>query len=159
MTKDKELYAKISQWCKEEGIFDKKITSPEHEFIIRIQLPTKLRMEIAKPNDKPFIVLSCKTTIAPQHWSILQKGTNLIKFKEEVINFICSRPLDVAFNPKNPQYVLVDRIFLDGLSQNNFFGSIREITHAFQKILIILNKICGLRPSEPIQMKKPTFYG
>ncbi|MHA1386687.1 MAG: hypothetical protein ACTSR3_23275, partial [Candidatus Helarchaeota archaeon] len=64
-----------------------------------------------------------------------------------------------AFNPKNPQYVLVDRIFLDGLSQNNFFGSIREITHAFQKILIILNKICGLRPSEPIQMKKPTFYG
>ena len=155
----KSVYQRISRWVKDEGIFIKKINNPEHEFIIIIRLPTKLQMQIAKPNDKPFLVLSCKTTIAPQHWSILQKGTNLIKFKEKVIEFICTRPLDVAFDPKNPQYVLVDRIFLDGLTQHNFFNTIREISHGFQNILIILNKICGLRPSEPFEMKKPNFYG
>ena len=157
--KDKNIYSKLSQWCKEEGIFEKKITSPEHEFIIQLKLPTKLRLEIARPNDKPFIVISCKTSIAPQHWSILQKSNNLMKFKELVIEFITSRPLDIAFNPKNPQYVVVDRIFDDGLTQNNFFNSIRELTHGFQRILIILNRICGMKPTEPVQMKKPSFYG
>ncbi len=154
-----DLYKKISQWCKEEGIFDKKIKEPAHEFIISVRLPTKLGLQIAKPNDKPFIVISCKTQIAPPHWAQLQKGTNLMKFKEQVLEYVFERPLDLAFDQKNPQYVLVDRIFVDGLTQNSFFNSIREISHTFQKILIILNRICGLKPSEPYQAKKPAFYG
>ena len=131
------LYSKVSQWCKEEGIFDKKIKEPAHEFIISVRLPTKLGLQIAKPNDKPFIVISCKTSIAPQHWTALQKGTNLKDFKEQVIEYICERPLDLVFDPKNPQYMIVDRIFLDGLTQNKFFNSIREIAHSFQKIIIM----------------------
>ena len=82
-----------------------------------------------------------------------------MKFKEQVLEYILERPLDLAFDPKNPQYVLVDRIFLDGLNQNNFFNSIREIAHSFQKTIMILNRICGSKPSEPYQMKKPAFYG
>lgn len=156
---ESDVYKKVSQWCKNEGVFVKKINNPENEFIILIKLPNQLQIQIAKPNDKPFIVISCQTTIAPQHWSMLQKGTNLAKFKEKVIEFICERPLDIAFDPNNPQYVLIDRLFLDGLTQHNFFNMIREISHSFQKIIIILNKICGISSSTSIEMKKPDFYG
>jgi len=156
---DENLYSKISQWCKEEGIFEKKINNPAHEFLFIIKLPNNLRLEIARPNDKPFLVLSCKTKISPQHLSTLQKSTNMIEFVGQTDEYICERPLDLVFDPKNAQFALFDRIFLDGLTQHNFFNSIREIAHSYRKIIIILNKVCGTRPSKPQQTEKPHFYG
>ncbi|MHA1144280.1 MAG: DUF2299 family protein, partial [Candidatus Helarchaeota archaeon] len=142
MPKDvKDLYDSIKRWTQEEGIFDKKLTNPANEFIVLIKLPTKLQLQVIKPNDRSFIIVSCQVTISPQHLSVLNKSpAKFLMFRTEVMDYIITRPLDVAFHPKDRKlFTIVDRIFLDGLTQHQFFSSIREITHAFQKIIMILD--------------------
>ncbi|MHA1797660.1 MAG: DUF2299 family protein [Candidatus Helarchaeota archaeon] len=154
----------MSAWCKEEGIFDKKIKDPAHEWVILVRLPSKLQLQIVQPNDKPFIVISCRVNIAPQHLNILSKSpAKFANFRAESLEYICTRPLDLAFDPKSNKFFnIADRIFLDGLSQQVFFSSIREIVHAFQKIIIILNRICGQKDSgksATVTGTMPGFYG
>ncbi|MHA1313906.1 MAG: hypothetical protein ACTSRB_08380 [Candidatus Helarchaeota archaeon] len=53
------------------------------------------------------------------------------------------------------------------MTQHQFFSSIREITHAFQKIIMILDSVCGMTPdsqktgrlSSGVDINKPAFYG
>ena len=165
----KNLYKKISGWLKEEGIFDKKLTNPANEFVIIIKLHTKLQLQVSKPNDRSFILISIQVTISPQHLSILNKSpAKYVEFRKRAMDYIISRPLDLAFHPKEKKvFTIVDRIFLDGLTQHQFFSSIREITHAFQKIIIILNTVCGMSMEEMKSSKlssgfdtgRPIFYG
>ena len=162
--KAEEVYKKVSSWCKEEGIFDKKIKNPQMEFVMIIKMPNKLQLQVVQPNDKSFIVVTCRVNIAPQHLNILKKSpAKFINFRNESMEYICTRPLDLGFDPKNQTFFnIADRIFLDGLTQQAFFTSIREILHAFQKIIIILNRVCGQADSGKTQSSistMPGFYG
>ena len=151
-------------WCKEEGIFERKIKDKAHEWIILVKLPNQLQLQIVQPNDKPFIVITCRVNIAPQHLNILKNTpSKFINFRNESVEYICTRPLDLGFDPKEGKFFnIVDRIFLDGLTQHAFFSSVREIFHAFQKIIIILNRICGQKDSGKASSSTgtiPGFYG
>lgn len=170
MVKESEdLYKLISGWLKDEGIFEKKLTNPANEFIILVRLPTKLQLQVLKPNDRSYVIISCQVTISPQHMSVLNKSpAKFLNFRKETMDHIITRPLDLGFHPKDKKlFTIVDRIFLDGLTQHQFFSSIRELGHAFQKIIMILDTVCGMSPvsaksgklSSGFDVDKPAFYG
>ena len=109
-------------------------------------------------------MITCRVNIAPQHLNILKKSpAKFANFRTESLEYICARPLDLGFDPKqNKFFNIADRIFLDGLTQQSFFSSIREIIHAFQKIIIILNRVCGQEDSGKTPASTgsiPGFYG
>lgn len=131
----------IRSWCESDAIYREAIKDKRMEFVYRIEY-ARFNMVITRPVEKDFIQIENVINISPEHQKLLTPE-KYDRFRNAALDFILGLDVDIVFPPNKPMFVLLDKIYDDGLTHQYFFNVLRRIAHASARVIKILNEILG----------------
>lgn len=165
----KEIENKVKEWCTEEGIFKIKRPNDQNtDFIFDLTYPYNhpqpMHFVALVPKQQDHLKIICGTKISPPHLQCLQKVEICQKFLQNFTKTMLF--LQIIHSLKQEKNIpvfweLLDQIYFDGLTKNEFFKTIRKIYFATVSAIILLNELCS--PGEASKTTGLTehipFYG
>ncbi len=140
-----EIEEKIRDFGLDEGIIGRKMPeNPNVEFAYELNFPPKspkpMHLLTIKPKETKAIMIQAATQIAPQHVEALAKidSKGLFKFFDFFKKYLLTQNLLYNIDGNNARYVILDSIYPDGLSEHNFYLSVRKVFNAAVFVNIML---------------------
>ncbi len=147
MASTKNLKEKIMDYCLDEGILGKKVPdNPNIEFGFELNFPPNsprpIKIMLIKPKDKKQILVQIATQVAPKQIEALNKSSpkGLMKFFYNVKKYLLYRNLSFNVDINNARYIISDIIYPDGLTEHEFYKTLRSILNSSLYINIILQE-------------------
>ncbi len=142
MNYEESNYKKIIRsWCESDGIYREAIKDKRMEFVYRIEY-ARFHMVVTRPVEKDFIQIENVINISPEHQRILTPE-KYAQFRNVALDYILTQDVDIVFPPNKPIFVILDKIYDDGLTHQRFFTTLRRIAHASARVIKMLNEILG----------------
>ena len=148
--KPEELKQKIIDMCLDEGILGKKLPEdPKLDFALELNFPPNsprpVKLILLKPKDKKAILIQIATQIAKVHVEALNKNdkNGLLRFFQNFKKFMLVQNLLYNIDVQNARYFISDILYLDGLTENEFYRTIRRVFNAALYTNMMLEEMCG----------------
>ncbi|MFX1369926.1 MAG: DUF2299 family protein [Promethearchaeota archaeon] len=148
----KRIKSSVKDWFSREGTKVETISNPRAEFLFKVKF-MRFFFTVVRPNEQKHIQIESQVMISPQHLKVLtadkmrQFQMNALKFSfEKGINlgFIQPRPgQPKGQGPPGPGFVVSDRIYDDGFSEDKLWLTMRKLHSAVDMAIAILNEITG----------------
>ena len=141
----------IREWFSNEGIKVESISNPRAEFLLKVKF-MRFFFTVVRPNDQKYVQLESQVMISPQHLKILtpekmrefQMEALQFSFKHEInLGFIQPKPGQPGPKPPGPGFVISDRIYDDGFSEDRLWQVMRKLHSGVDMVIAILNKVSG----------------
>ncbi|MCF2138697.1 MAG: DUF2299 family protein [Candidatus Lokiarchaeota archaeon] len=132
-----ELEEKIRDWAIDEGILGKPLPpNPKVNFGYELTFPPNspkpMRLMVIQPKATKAISIQIATQIAKPHVEEIQKSDpqGLLKFFFIFKRYMLMQNLLYNVDANNARYIILDNIYPDGLTENQFYQSIRKVFNA-----------------------------
>jgi hypothetical protein len=159
---------KLKTWFAAEGAKVESISNPRAEFLLKVKFQ-RFFFTVVRPNEQQYIQIESQVMISPQHL----KAMNAEKMREFQIKalrnsftqnislgFIKPNPRQKGPKPPGPGFVITDRIYDDGFTEDRLWQIMRKLHSAVDMSIAILNRITGLGGEKPPEREDtgPTYY-
>jgi hypothetical protein len=136
----KRIKKAVKSWFTKEGSKLETISNPRAEFLFKVKFQ-RFFFTVVRPNERNFIQLESQA----------------LKFsftKGVTLGFIKPRPDQQGPKPPGPGFVVSDRIYDDGFSEDRLWGVMRRLHSAVDMSIALLNEITG--QNRKIESSQPT---
>jgi hypothetical protein len=165
----KRIKKAVKNWFSKEGTKVETISNPRAEFLFKVKFQ-RFFFTVVRPNEQKFIQLESQVMISPQHMKVLSQEKmrefqiQALKFSFThgvTLGFIKPRPGQQGPKPPGPGFVVSDRIYDDGFSEDRLWMVMRGLHSAVDMSIALLNEITGQKgmkaPTEPTD-SGPSYY-
>ncbi len=158
----------VKDWFSNEGTKVETITNPKAEFLFKVKF-MRFFFTVVKPNEQNFVQFESQVAISPQHLKALNAEKmrdfqmQLLRYGFETsinVGFIQPRPGQQGPKPQGPGFVVSDRIYDDGLTNDRVWQVMRRVHSGVDMAIAILNDITGLGGTKPPETEDttPSYY-
>ncbi|MHA1925277.1 MAG: DUF2299 family protein [Candidatus Thorarchaeota archaeon] len=153
----KRIKRAVKSWFSKEGAKVETISNPRAEFLFKVKYQ-RFFFTIVRPNERKFIQLESQVIISPQHLKILSQE-KMREFQIEALKFSFTQGVNLGFikprpdqqgpKPPGPGFVVSDRIYDDGFSEDRLWAVMRRLHSTVDMSIALLNEITGQRGMKP----------
>ncbi|MHA2021868.1 MAG: DUF2299 family protein, partial [Candidatus Thorarchaeota archaeon] len=131
----KRIKKAVKNWFSKEGTKVETISNPRAEFLFKVKFQ-RFFFTVVRPNEQKFIQLESQVMISPQHMKVLSQEKmrefqiQALKFSFThgvTLGFIKPRPGQQGPKPPGPGFVVSDRIYDDGFSEDRLWMVMRGL--------------------------------
>lgn len=171
MTQDasEDIKDAVRSWFSNEGVKIESISNPRAEFLYKVKF-MRFFFTVVRPNDQNYIQVESQVMISPQHMKKLT-AEKMREFQIEALRESFSNGINMGFiqpkpgkkgpQPPGPGFVVSDRIYDDGFSNDRLWQVMRKVHAAVDMTIAVLNDITGMSIMKPPQQPDdttPSYY-
>lgn len=158
----------IKNWFQNEGAKVESISNPRAEFLFKVKF-RRFFFTVVRPNDQHYIQVESQVIISPQHLKKLT-AEKMRNFQMEAMKFAFKHGVSLGFiqpmpgqkgpKPPGPGFVIQDRIYDDGFSEDRLWQVMIRLHSAVDMVIAILNDITGQIPGKAHAAEDagPSYY-
>ena len=165
----KRIKKAVKDWFRKEGSKLETISNPRAEFLFKVKFQ-RFFFTVVRPNEQNFIQLETQVMISPQHLKVLN-AEKMRDFQVQSVKFSLTHGVQLGFikphpsqkgpKPPGPGYVISDRIYDDGFSEDRLWKVMRKLHSAVDMSIAILNEVTGqkgIKPPAEQPDSGPSYY-
>jgi hypothetical protein len=165
----KRIKKAVKSWFAKEGSKLETISNPRAEFLFKVKFQ-RFFFTVVRPNEQNFIQLESQVMISPQHLKVLS-AEKMRDFQMKAVKFSFSHGVQLGFiqprpgqqgpKPPGPGFVVSERIYDDGFSENRLWEVLRRLHTAVDMSIAILNETTGqggMKPPQESTDTGPSYY-
>ncbi len=158
----------VKSWFSREGKVE-TISNPRAEFLFKVKFQ-RFFFTVVRPNEQNYIQMESQVMISPQHLKVLN-AEKMRDFQVQALKFSFSQGVQLGFiqprpgqqgpKPPGPGFVISDRIYDDGFSEDRLWEVMRRLHSAVDMSIAVLNEITGqggLKPPQEPTDTGPSYY-
>lgn len=141
----------VKTWFQNEGIKVESIKNPRAEFLFKVKFQ-RFIFTVVRPNDQNYIQIESQVMISPQHLKLLT-AEKMQLFQIEAVKFAFAQGVHLGFiqprpgqqgpKPPGPGFVVQDRIYDDGFTNDRLWQVLRRLHSAVDMAIALLNETTG----------------
>ena len=165
----KRIKRAVKDWFRREGSKLETISNPRAEFLFKVKFQ-RFFFTVVRPNEQNFIQLESQVLISPQHLKVLN-AEKMREFQIQAVKFSFTHGVQLGFikpnpaqqgpKPPGPGFVVSDRIYDDGFSEDRLWEVMRKLHSAVDMSIAILNEVtgqAGMKPPTETPDSGPSYY-
>ena len=163
------IKASVKEWFSREGTKVESISNPRAEFLFKVKF-MRFFFTVVRPNEQQHIQIESQVMISPQHLKVLT-AEKMREFQMQVLKFSFENGINLGFiqprpgqpkgqGPPGPGFVVSDRIYDDGFSEDRLWQTMRRLHSAVDMAIAILNEITGQKGAKvpDTAQEGPSYY-
>ncbi|MHA1794103.1 MAG: DUF2299 family protein [Promethearchaeota archaeon] len=162
----KELFSTIKKWTMQDQIFKLKLPDKENtEWAIELTYPFKhpapMTIYVVQPKKRDFLVVEIPIRMSDVHLNAFNKKGKAAfgVFYYQLRKLFLNKNLSYNINQSTNSWVISEQIYIDGLTKNEFFKTIRKVYNTMMLGNMLIEEILNSKIIGPIGKNPAGFKG
>lgn len=132
-----EIFDMVKKWCMKEQVFKMKLPEKDKvEYAIELSYPfnhpNPVSIAVVNPKDRDFLLIQIRIRMSPKHVERMkEKGIPAFNiFYHKLRKIFLEKDVTFRINQARNEWIASDQIHHDGLTQHEFFKTIRRVYNA-----------------------------